>query len=57
MKELWNKIKNPPLVWIRTSGFDYNQDGKVTGTNKMSKMLSKTLLKMSKRKQMRSRRK
>ena len=50
MKELWNKIK--ALVKL---GFDYNQDGKVTA--KMSKMLSKTLLKMSKRKQMRSRRK
>ena len=49
MKELWNKIK---AWWL---GFDYNQEERLLA--KMSKMLSKTLLKMSKRKQMRSRRK
>ena len=49
MKELWNKIKIGKLVLtiIKTERL----------LGKMSKMLSKTLLKMSKRKQMRSRRK
>ena len=48
MKELWNKIKIAlVLTIIKTERL----------LAKMSKMLSKTLLKMSKRKQMRSRRK